>query len=121
MPTAPPPPDEPHLPSAPPISDNDLRSTTPARRGPLLAGLGVGLALFLAVLLLTVVAGRDQQDYWALGLLGYLAGLTVLMLVVGLGLTISPRTRGFGVGLLISVAAGLFIDGGTCIVLLQSA
>jgi hypothetical protein len=113
-----PPHEPPRLPGAPPVANSELASAVSTSNRPLLLGLGIGFALYLAVLGFTVLADSDSQGYWTIGLVVWVAMLSVLMFVAGLVLTIIERTRKFGIGLLISIGAGLLVDGGACVALL---
>ena len=113
----------PELPSAPQVSPTEGAPAPPGwlgRSAPLV-GIGVGLLLYLVAYGLSFTSGRDDQGYWAIGfvLLGFLA--SVVLFIAGLVLTILQRTRGFGAGLLISIAIGVLVGGGVCIALLRTA
>ncbi len=120
-----PPVQPPELPSAPQVSPTEGAPAPPGwlgRSAPLV-GIGVGLLLYLVAygLSFSFTGGRDDQGYWAIGfvLLGFVA--SVVLFIPGLVLTILQRTRGFGAGLLISIAIGLLVGGGVCIALLRTA
>jgi len=113
----------PELPSAPQVSPTEGAPATPGwlgRSAPLV-GIGVGLLLYAVAYGLTLTGGRDDQGYWAIGFLVFGALASVILFIAGLVLTILQRTRGFGAGLLISIAIGVLVGGGVCIALLRTA
>jgi len=118
-----PPVQPPELPSAPQVSPSEGAPPAPpgwlGRYAPLV-GIGFGLLLYLVAYGLSFTSGRDDQGYWAIGfvLLGFVA--SVVLFIAGLVLTILQRTRGFGAGLLISIAIGVLVGGGVCVALLRT-
>ena len=85
-----------------------------------LYGLVAGTLVYVLGYALAVAGGYDQQGYWALGWIAAGFLVSVLVFLIGLPMTIIARTRAFGAGLLISMAIGLIVGSGVCIVLLGS-
>lgn len=110
----------PELPAAPPLEAGQAASSErPALARPIW-GVVVGVVLYLAAYGLVLGQGIDTADYWAINyaVSGFL--LTVALLVAGVILTVIRRTRGFGAGMLISVAIGVLGGGGVCVALLAT-
>lgn len=112
---------EPDLPVAPPLSEGEERPTqrSATTRMALLGGLA-GLVAFLIPLAITFASERSADGLWALGLLAWIVILTIVLVIAGVVMVIFERTRGFAIGLLISIALGVFIDSGVCIALAQA-
>jgi hypothetical protein len=70
---------------------------------------------------LSFLTGQSQgQGYWAFAWLAIGFGISFVLMLVGIVLTVLPRTRQFGAGLLISIAIGLIAGSGVCIALLSA-
>jgi hypothetical protein len=115
---------DPGLPVAPALGADEARPPVgpdPAPGGLKVAAIGFGVGLvFYALVVALSAAGRGSDDYWLLGLFLGLIAVSLVLLVAGVVLVVIRRTRMFGVGLLISIAVGVLVDGGTCIALLQT-
>lgn len=102
-----------------------MAASKPESNRMLLIGLGAGFVLYALILAFSVLIGLDgqgydDQGYWALNLIGFMLVVTLLVLIAGLVMVFMPKTRKLGAGLLISIAVGLFVDGGTCVALLAA-
>jgi hypothetical protein len=110
------------LPPAPPVAPTAGLPEQPrflGRAAPLY-GLVAGTLVYALGYALALATGYDQQGYWALGWIAAGLLVTVVVFLIGLPMTIIARTRGFGAGLLISMAIGLIVGSGVCIALLSS-
>jgi len=85
-----------------------------------LYGLVAGTLAYVLGYGIAVASGYDDEGYWVLGWLGAGFGVSVIVFLAGLPLTIIARTRAFGAGVLISMAIGLIAGSGVCIALLSS-
>jgi hypothetical protein len=120
-------PEQPHpepgrLPPAPPVAPTAGQPEQPrflGRAAPLY-GLVAGIVVYALGYTVALATGYDQQGYWALGWIAAGFLVSVVVLLIGLPMTIVVRTRGFGAGLLISMAIGLIVGSGVCIALLSS-
>jgi hypothetical protein len=88
----------------------------------MLWGIGIGTVVYIIGYALSFLdGGADQgQGYWAFAWLSIGIGVSFLLFLIGLVLTILARTRLFGAGLLISIAIGLIAGSGVCIALLSA-
>jgi hypothetical protein len=85
-----------------------------------LLGGAAGVAVYLAGMGIVLAGERDDQGYWALGALGMIVVVTVLMVIAGGIMVAFARTRAFAVGLLISIAIGVLLDSGVCLAVVRS-
>jgi hypothetical protein len=85
-------------------------------------GMGIGTLVYVIGYALSFLGGgTDQgQGYWAFAWLAAGVGISFLLFLVGVVLTVLPRSRQFGAGLLISIAIGLIAGSGVCIALLSA-
>ena len=106
-PTPPPPPDQPPPYEPPPPGGPPQRSGGGAF---LALGIVAGFAvLFLVYLAIIVLVGPSWASAFA---------PVVLFLILAIVLTVRPRTRMFGAGLLIGLGVWALLGGGLCIPLL---
>jgi hypothetical protein len=110
------------LPFAPTVHGAEAGGPDPMPGGLRRAGVGFAVGMVIYLLLLGIAATqRDPNGYWLLTLFLGVVAVAVVLLVAGLVMVAFPRTRMFAVGLLISVAVGVLVDGGVCIVLGRTA
>ena len=83
--------------------------------------MAIGTVVYIVGYALSFLTGSDQgQGYWAFAWLSIGVGISFLLFLVGVVLTVLPRSRQFGAGLLISIAIGLIAGSGVCIALLSA-
>jgi hypothetical protein len=83
--------------------------------------MGIGTVVYVVGYALSFLTGQSQgQGYWAFAWLAIGFGISFVLMLVGIVLTVLPRTRQFGAGLLISIAIGLIAGSGVCIALLSA-
>jgi hypothetical protein len=85
-----------------------------------LYGMGLGTLCFAVGFAVSLAAlGGDQQTwFFTWGLIAVL--VTIVVLAAGITCIVMPRTRGFGAGLLISLAIGIIVGNGACIAILAN-
>jgi hypothetical protein len=109
-------PDEPSLPSAPPLTPSE--STAADGRGGLRLGvIGglVGIALYTALIVLSLSSSDTDPGTRVFALFGGMIVLTIVATIAAVVLVIFQRTRPFAVGLLIAIGIGVVVSGGICI------
>lgn len=118
---------EPSLQSLPPAPevppDAGAPTTIPQFLGrfALLYGMGIGTVVYVVGYALSFLTGQSQgQGYWAFAWLAIGFGISFVLMLVGIVLTVLARTRQFGAGLLISIAIGLIAGSGVCVALLSA-
>jgi hypothetical protein len=112
------------LPPAPPVQPTEGIPPPPPGflgRWAVLYGVAAGTVVYALAYGASLVNGTDTAGYWVFAWLGYGALATVVMLIAGNVLAIIRKTRGFGMGLLISIGVGIIAGSGVCIALLSSA
>lgn len=118
------PPDPADLPRAPQVPRTEGVPPRPepflGRAAPLY-GLVIGTLVYVIAYGLSIaINGRDSQASWVWDWLGFGALATLVILIAGNVLSILPRTRAFGAGLLISLGVGIIVGSGVCIALLNA-
>ena len=101
---------------APTGSAAESTTSAPGSNRKLYIGLFLGLVLYVlirggSVALATAAQGTNKQAYWALDLPTAMSLLALVILIAAIVLIFFARTRKLGAGLLISIAAGLSVDG----------
>jgi hypothetical protein len=118
-------PDEPALPSAPPLSSAEQAGAARAGGDPRrtrLAVIGgiVGVGLYVLLVGASFATGGTDQGYWALALFFGMIVLTIVLMIVGGVMVAFQQTRSFAIGLLIAIAIGVFVSGGVCVAALST-
>ena len=81
----------------------------------------VGIVLYGVIIAVSLATGTPDQGNGALILLALMILLTIVMVIAGVVLVIFQRTRQFAIGLLISIAIGVFVSGGVCVAVASTA
>ena len=64
--------------------------------------------------------GGSEQGYWALALFFGMIVLSFVLVIAGGVMVAFQQTRPFAIGLLISIAIGVFVSGGVCVAALST-
>ena len=85
-----------------------------------LYGTGLGTLCYAIGFAGSLLALRQDQGTWFFtwGLIAVL--VTIAVLAAGITCVVIQRTRGFGAGLLISLAIGIIVGNGACIAILAN-
>jgi hypothetical protein len=97
-----------------PLAPSDARAPTSTTKR-MLPGFVIGVVLYGLLLGFSLASRVEGDNYWSLGVAVLIGGLTVVMLLPAVLLAARQRSRYWGVGLLLAVAVGLFVDSGVCI------